>query len=151
MKTLGITLLLLAVAAIVVGVVQTLRTPAHLYAKTGTFAGCPTRPSCVSSIAEDDEHRVAELGYAGDALTALSMLREVVERMGGRIEHESAGYLHAVFTTPKMRYRDDLELLVLPEGKIEVRSISRFGYRDFGVNRTRVEQLRQGFEAVPSS
>ena len=37
---------------------------------------------------------------------------------------------------------------VLPEGKIEVRSISRFGYKDLG-NRQRVEALRQAFEAVP--
>lgn len=151
MKILAIMVLVLALIVVSVGVVQTLRTPEHLYAKAGSFAGCPARPSCVSSLAQDDEHRVAALGYAGDALTALAMLREVVERMGGRIEHESAGYLHAVFTTPTMRYRDDLELLVLPEGKIEVRSISRFGYRDFGVNRDRVEQLRRGFEAVPGS
>ena len=151
MKVLGMLVLIAALMVVGTGVYKTLDTPAHLYAETGRFAGCPERPSCVSSLAADDEHRVAALGYAGDALTALSMLREVVDRMGGRIEHESAGYLHAVFTTPTMRYRDDLELLVLPEGRIEVRSISRFGYRDFGVNRSRVEQLRRSFEAVPSS
>lgn len=150
MKALGKLLLLLVLIVIGAGVYKTMTTPAHLYAVSGSFAGCPPRPSCVSSLAEDDLHRVAALGYAGDALTALSMLREVIERLGGKIAHESPGYLHAVFTTPTMRYRDDLEVLVLPEGKIEVRSISRFGYRDFGVNRERVERLRQAFEAVPA-
>ena len=40
-------------------------------------------------------------------------------------------------------YTDDLELLWLPEHKrVEVRSSSRIGYYDFGVNRERVEALR---------
>lgn len=149
MKMLLKLLLVMAVIVVGLGFYKTLTTPTDLYVVSQQFAGCPARPSCVSSVAEDPEHSVAALAYAGDASTAYSMLREVVERMGGKIAHESPGYLHAVFTTPKMRYRDDLELLVLPEGKIEVRSISRFGYRDFGVNRARVDALRQAFEAVP--
>jgi uncharacterized protein (DUF1499 family) len=148
-KTLLSVLTLAALAVVAIGVYKTLTPPAHLYARTGEFGGCPDRPSCVSSLAQDDTHRVAALAYTGDSSTALSMLREVIERMGGRIEHEKDGYVHAVFTTPTMRYRDDVELLVLPEGRIEVRSVSRFGYRDFGVNRDRVEALRQAFEAVP--
>lgn len=150
MKTL-LKLLTLAVLVVIgLGIYKTTTTPTDLYVSSKPFAGCPARPSCVSSLAEDDEHRVAALGYAGDPSTAYSMLREVIERMGGKVAHESPGYLHAVFVTPTMRYRDDLELLVLPEGKIEVRSISRFGYRDFGVNRARVEELRRAFEAVPT-
>lgn len=149
MKGLFKLLLLAAVAVTGLGVYKTLTAPGDLYAFTQTFAGCPPRPSCVSSVVEDDQQRVAGLVYAGDASTAFSMLHEVVERMGGKIAHESPGYLHAVFETPTMHYRDDLELLVLPEGRIDVRSVSRFGYRDFGVNRDRVEALRQAFEAQP--
>lgn len=149
MKTLLKLLLLIALIAVGLGIYKTATTPTDLYVASKQFAGCPARPSCVSSLAEDPAHSVAALGYAGDPSTAYSMLREVIERMGGKVAHESPGYLHAVFITPTMRYRDDLELLMLPEGKIEVRSISRFGYRDFGVNRARVEALRQAFEAVP--
>lgn len=150
-KTLLVLFVLVAATVAGLGVYRTLTPPAHLYVRTGEFGGCPARPSCVSSLARDDMHRVAALAYTGDSSTALSMLREVVERMGGRIENEKDGYVHAVFTSPKMRYRDDLELLLLPEGRIEVRSISRFGHRDFGVNRARVEQLRKAFEAVPGN
>lgn len=140
----------LAVLAVVgVGVYKTLTPPGHLYAVTGEFAGCPSRPNCVSSVASDDEHRVASLAHTGDTLRAVSMLREVIERMDGRVVRESDGYLHAVFTTPTMRFRDDVELLVHADGRIDVRSISRFGYRDFGVNRDRVEELRRNFEATP--
>lgn len=148
MKTLAKLLLLAALVVTGLGIYRTLTLPDHLYATTGQFSGCPARPSCVSSLAKDDVHRVAALAYTGDPGTALSMLREVIERMGGQIAHESPGYVHAVFTRSPLRLRDDLELLVLPEGTIEVRSISRFGYKDRG-NRQRVEALRQAFEAVP--
>lgn len=143
-------LMLIALIAITVfGVIQTRREPGHLYARTGTFAGCPSRPSCVSSVASGDVHRVAALGYSGDPYLAHSLLRELIQRMGGRLVHERPDYLHAVFVTPRMRYHDDLELLITPEGRIEVRSVSRFGYHDMGTNRARVEELRRSFEAMP--
>lgn len=150
MKTLLKLLLIAAIAVVGLGIYKTLTPPADLYVRTQSFAACPPRPSCVSSVATDDQHRVAALGYTTDSSTAFSLLREVVERMGGQILDETPEYLHAVFVSAKMRYRDDLELLVLPGGKIEVRSVSRFGYKDFGVNRERVENLRRAFEAMPA-
>jgi len=143
LKLLGLFLL----AVVILGVVATLRTPRHLHAFTGEFAGCPARPSCVSSRATD-AHRIEPLRYRGSAEAARSQLRAVIESMpGARIEHEAPQYLHAVFVTPKMRFHDDLELLVRPDGIVEVRSLSRFGYRDYGVNRARVERLRELFDA----
>ncbi len=55
-------------------------------------------------------------------------------------------YLYAEFRTPLMRYVDDVEFFF--DGTvIHVRSCSRLGRRDFGVNRKRVEQLRSLIEA----
>jgi uncharacterized protein (DUF1499 family) len=52
-------------------------------------------------------------------------------------------YLHAVFTTRLMRYRDDVEFLRdAGASKIDVRSASRVGYSDMGANRARIESLR---------
>ena len=90
---------------------------------------------------------MAPLEDPGNVPDIVKRLRLAVEAMGGDIRAAQAGYLHAVFTTPRMRYRDDLELLVRDNGVIDVRSISRFGYRDFGVNRDRVEQLRNLFQS----
>ncbi len=149
MKTLFVLLLLLAVAALGFGAYRTLTPPSDLYVESEQFGGCPKRPSCVSSMATDDRHRVAALGYTGDSAAAFVMLHEVVERMGGKIENEQEGYIHAVFASSKLELRDDLELLMLPTGRVDVRSVSRFAYDDGGVNRTRVEQLRQAFEAMP--
>jgi len=148
-KRLFVALVLLLVAGVVFGAYRTLTPPSHLYFKSQHFSGCPKRPSCVSSMATDDLHRVAALGYSGDFAANYVMLKEVVERMGGTIEHEQEGYIHAVFLSPKLQLRDDLELLMLPTGRVDVRSISRFSYDDRGSNRGRVEQLRQAFEAMP--
>jgi uncharacterized protein (DUF1499 family) len=52
-------------------------------------------------------------------------------------------YLHAEFRTKLMRYVDDVELFYDERaGLVHVRSASRLGRRDFGVNRARVEKLR---------
>ncbi len=144
-----ILLLLLAAGAVAVGAYRTLTPPDDLYLNTGEFAQCPKWASCVSSLAKDDLHRVAALGYTGDMASNYVMLHEVVERLGGEIQQEQPGYIHAVFVEPRFGLRDDLEVLMLPSGRVDVRSASRFAYDDRGVNRARVEQLRRAFEAMP--
>ncbi len=47
-----------------------------------------------------------------------------------------------VFTTPWLKFKDDLILIIRPDGRVDVRSSSRIGYYDFGANRRRVELLR---------
>ena len=67
--------------------------------------------------------------------------------MGGKIEADQDGYLWAVFTSRIFRFKDDLECrLAAPENLIHVRSASRLGYSDLGVNRKRVEALHKNFE-----
>jgi len=46
-----------------------------------------------------------------------------------------------------MGFVDDLEFYFSKENVIQVRSASRLGYSDFGVNRKRVEKLRELFAA----
>jgi uncharacterized protein (DUF1499 family) len=60
------------------------------------------------------------------------------------IVDDSGQYLHAECRSAVFRFVDDLELHLRPdEGAIAVRSASRLGYSDFGVNRGRVETLRR--------
>lgn len=140
----GLLILVLAVGAF--AVYRSLQVPEDLWAKTGTFPSCPSRPSCVSSTAKDDAHWIAPLNYGGDAAAAREKLERVVRSMpDADIQHSTPEYLHVLFLTPLMKFHDDVELLVQPEGVIQVRSISRFGYRDHGVNRARVEALREAF------
>ncbi|MBP1699934.1 MAG: hypothetical protein H6Q41_5122 [Deltaproteobacteria bacterium] len=66
--------------------------------------------------------------------------------MGGKIQKEQDGFLWATFTSRVFRFVDDVEFrMVSTAGMIYVRSGSRVGYSDLGVNRKRVEKLRTLF------
>ena len=118
--------------------------PSDLGIQDGGLRPCPASPNCVSSRDTDEVHGIAALALSGDAAAAWSAVREIVagtERT--QIVTETESYLHAESTSALMRYVDDLELaLRADEGVIAVRSASRVGYGDMGVNRARVEALR---------
>ena len=64
--------------------------------------------------------------------------------MGGRIEAESDHYLAATFSSAIFGFVDDLEIRVdSSERVIHIRSASRVGHSDMGVNRKRTELLRK--------
>ena len=121
--------------------------PAALGVRDGRLSPCPASPNCVSSQAADVEHRVAPLAYKGTASEALARLaRTIAAQPGATIVAQHDGYLYATFQTPLMGFVDDVEFFVDPaRSVIEVRSASRLGYRDFGVNRKRIESLRAAF------
>ena len=112
-------------------------------APTARMAACPASPNCVSSTATDSVHAVAPF-EARDPAEALRVLGAAVRRVDGftAVLVEDDGYLHATFTTPTLRFVDDLELQV-GDGVVHVRSASRLGHGDGGVNRARVEALRR--------
>lgn len=112
---------------------------------TKRLAPCPDSPNCVSSDATDPAHRVAALELVIPAEAAWRMIPEAVKTLS-RTEIKEAGdrYLRAECTSLVFRFVDDLELeLRAGDGIIAVRSASRKGYSDFGVNRRRVEYLRE--------
>jgi uncharacterized protein (DUF1499 family) len=119
--------------------------PKELGLDQGRLRPCPASPNCVSSFAEDATHRIAPLAIVGSPTAAWQGLVALLEE-GPRIEivTDDGSYLHAVFTSRIMRYRDDVEFLLLSdEGEIAVRSASRVGYGDMGANRARVEGIRR--------
>lgn len=119
--------------------------PSDLGSSGGRLAPCKRTPNCVSSQADpqDREHYIAPIAFNGD----MRAVRKAVESMpGASVIRAEADYLYAEFRTRLMRFVDDVELL--REGKtLHVRSASRLGRRDFGVNRKRVEALRALIEA----
>lgn len=125
------------------------RMPRALADGSGRLAPCPASPNCVSSEATDEVHAIAPLRIRGDADAAWKGLAAHLAGLP-RVEVVTAenDYLHAVFTTRIMRYRDDVELaLDAAAGAIRVRSASRVGYGDMGVNRARVESIRTALAA----
>ena len=112
----------------------------------GRLQACPGSPNCVSSESEDASSRVAPLVFQGAPEIAWERLKEAIRDMGGEIQKERDSYLWATFTTRVFRFVDDVEFrMVATNGIIHVRSASRKGYSDFGVNRKRVDKLRVRF------
>ena len=110
---------------------------------------CPPSPNCVSSLAEEDSHhRVPPLNWTGELTQAKVRLRQAVLAAGNAtFVVEEDAYWHIEFRSRLFRFVDDVEFLFDPAGKqIHVRSASRVGRSDLGVNRTRVEKIRALFQ-----
>ena len=116
----------------------------------GALADCPDRPNCVASGAASPDRRVDPLVFEGEPAEAVATARRTIESMPrSRVTRVEDGYLHAEFRSALFGFVDDLELLWRPgEGHFEVRSASRVGHSDLGVNRRRVERLRRRLAAV---
>jgi uncharacterized protein (DUF1499 family) len=117
--------------------------PTNLGVAASRLAPCPSSPNCVSSDAQDSAHLVAAFALAmpaGDAWPAVGSSVKNLPRT--RIITETSDYLHAECASAVFGFVDDLELhLRRAEGVIAVRSASRLGYSDLGVNRRRIENL----------
>jgi uncharacterized protein (DUF1499 family) len=123
--------------------------PANLGVTNGLLAPCPSTPNCVSSQSSDPEHAVAALTYTSSPAEAMAKLKRIITGMPRTlILTDTSTYLHAEFTSAVMRFVDDVEFsLDEPTRSIHVRSASRLGKSDFGVNRKRVEEIRSKWMA----
>jgi uncharacterized protein (DUF1499 family) len=116
------------------------RRPANLGVRDGRLSPCRRSPNCVCSQADptDREHYIAPLAFAG----SIAELRRAIESLPRvTVIREAADYLYAEFRTPLLRFVDDVEF-AKAAGVLHVRSASRLGRRDFGVNRRRIEAIR---------
>lgn len=113
--------------------------PSNLGVKDGKLAACPGTPNCVSSQSDDAQSKI-------DALpgVAIAEIKKVVNAMAGTtIVEEKDNYLYAEFKSKLMGYVDDVEFYLEPNtNTVQVRSASRLGKSDLGVNRKRVEEIR---------
>ena len=122
--------------------------PGNLGVKDGRLAPCRRTPNCVSSQADpaDREHYIPPIAFKGN----FNEVSKLVEAMpGASLIRNESNYLYAQYRTRLMRFVDDLELFYdASAGRLDVRSASRLGRRDFGVNRKRVERLRALIQAA---
>ena len=120
--------------------------PDNLGVKEGKLAPPKSTPNSVSSQidAADAEHYIAPIAFKGVAAVAMAAVRKAIESMqGGTVIRQDGGYLYAEFRTKLMRFVDDVEFLYDEKaGLVHLRSASRLGRRDFGVNRARIEAIR---------
>jgi uncharacterized protein (DUF1499 family) len=118
--------------------------PDSLGINAGQFAPCPNSPNCVSSQSSDPDHRVEPLIYSSSPEMAFQYLKTAIQSLERtKIVTETENYLHVEFKSALMGFVDDVEFyLNKDKNVIEVRSASRLGQSDLGVNRKRVESIR---------
>jgi len=144
-------LLGLGLMAYIAMAIQSHKRPATLGLYHGQLRPCPASPNCVCSETtdrNDPEHGVPPIqlpiklpitqhGKAWDRLT------HAIDDLGGVIDQDDGHYLHATFTSSLFRFVDDVELRQdTAAGVIQIRSASRAGRSDFGINRQRVQRIR---------
>lgn len=121
--------------------------PTNLGVNSGKLTPCPDSPNCVCSQNQDDLHKIAPLTYAVSKPEAISKLKAVITDLPRtKIITETEDYIYAEFTTSLMKFVDDVEFYVDDANKIiHMRSASRLGQSDMGVNRNRIETIRTQF------
>ena len=118
--------------------------PTNLGVTGGRLAAPPPSPNCVSSDCDDDEHGIEPFAIDGSAAEAWAAICYAVAALPRTTTiTRTDDYLHAECRSRIFRFVDDLELhLRADDGIIAVRSASRVGNSDLGVNRKRVDSLR---------
>ena len=121
--------------------------PANLGVQDGHLAPCPETPNCVSSQSTDKVHAIAPLLYSSSTSEAVADLKKIVLQMKRtKIVDEKDHYLAVEFTSAIWRFVDDVEFSFDNASQtIHVRSASRMGKSDFGVNRKRIEMIRSAW------
>ena len=114
----------------------------------GDNMDCPNSPNCVSSLASTPSHFIAPLIFKDRPELAMQRLKKVLmTEKRVTIITERSDYLYGEIRSFVFRFVDDIEFTLSIENKIfQVRSSSRIGYSDFGVNRRRIERIRKKFE-----
>jgi uncharacterized protein (DUF1499 family) len=105
---------------------------------------CPGSPNCVSSQAKDADHFIDPFKIIGNVDEAWAALKKTLAGQSRTvITNETGDTLHAEATSLVFRFVDDIDAILDADARmIHIRSASRTGYGDFGVNRKRMETLR---------
>lgn len=124
--------------------------PSALGVQKGRLSPCPEKPNCVCSQDSDAEHQIDPIRFMGAASDAKIRLKKAIARLPrNKVITETDTYLHVESTSQIMRFVDDVEFLIDESNHvIHVRSASRVGHSDMGVNRKRVEAIRTAMDVA---
>jgi uncharacterized protein (DUF1499 family) len=113
--------------------------PNNLGVTNGKLASCPGTPNCVNSQSDNPQFKIEPL-----PAVSIDEIEKVVNSMERTtIVEKTDTYLYAEFKSKLMGYVDDVEFyLDRAANVVHVRSASRLGKSDLGINRKRVEEIR---------
>jgi len=106
---------------------------------------CPRSPNCVCSDEKaESPHYITPFGYTGSGSNAFSRLVLYLKKLNRvEVKTQTRDYIHITVKSAFFKFVDDVEFHMRDKDKImAVRSASRTGEYDFGVNRKRVESIR---------
>ena len=92
--------------------------------------------------------KIEPLNYKGDGKTALQKLKQQIgdHFKEAKLIAEKENYLRYEFTSTFLKFTDDVEFYLNEnENYIHLRSASRWGRKDYGKNRARMEEIRRIF------
>ncbi len=111
---------------------------------------CPDKPNCVQTYdPADNSHFQLPLKFKTDNEQTKTAISLAISETGGNIISEksldpSGYYLHAEYESDWLKFVDDLEV-VIKDGLIHLRSASRLGYSDMGINAKRFEAIKANY------
>lgn len=125
--------------------------PSDLGMFNGTeLRACPDKPNCIQTYDPiDASHFQIPLIVKQDDNQTKSAIAAAITKTGGTIINEkplspSGYYLHAEYESDWLKFVDDVEV-VIKNGLIHIRSASRLGHSDLGVNAERFSQIKAAY------
>jgi uncharacterized protein (DUF1499 family) len=111
---------------------------------SGHLSSCPASDNCVVSQNADPKHTIEPITYHLDRNQVRETLLKVLTVVPRtEVVEQTDNYIHALSKSRIFKFVDDVEFYLPPnESVIHLRSASRVGDSDFGVNRRRIEQIR---------
>ncbi|MGP8153490.1 MAG: DUF1499 domain-containing protein [Smithella sp.] len=112
-----------------------------------TLRSCPSSPNCVSSLADDPQHRMKPIRYMGSQQEAQEKLKKIIQTMPrSQIMKDEPGYIDVNFRSRIFGFVDEAEFSFDERNNlIHFRSGAHSGYYDFGVNRSRMRSIAEAF------
>ena len=109
---------------------------------------CPKKPNCVSTTSTSDKNKIDPISTSDSPVISMQKLTSIVQSMpGASIIEASTNYLRVEFKSSIFGFVDDVEFFQADgKSQISMRSASRMGYSDLGVNRKRMEQIRASYQ-----
>ncbi len=111
-----------------------------------TSSPCGDKPNCVSTQDQREKHTLAPFTLK-TGVTLEQIEAAALTLKNAKTAVKTTDYLRIECTSSVFRFVDDLELKLDGQNLI-VRSESRTGHSDFGVNRKRADALRESLKAA---
>lgn len=145
MKITGIIMFVFLVSAISLMFMKNNRLPVNLGIHDGKLSPLPSSPNGISSQTDAVGKKVKPFPFKGNLDETRVAIRHMLAAYGNmQILKEGSTYIHAVNRTRIMGFKDDLEFYFDElTAQVHIRTSSRIGYSDLGLNRKRYEQLSQ--------